>query len=94
MIFVESEYHSEILTRMIFVGRREWEQPPPLLQIERCKDVTWGAVLNSRRTFSQACKAVPRRARMQGSSTSVSLNSRLESDTDEEEEGGMPRHLW
>ena len=37
-------------------------------------------------TFSQNCDAVPRRARISGSYTFVSLNSRLESNDEEEEE--------
>jgi len=36
--------------------------------------------------ISQKCAAVPRRARIQGSQTFVSLNSRLESNKEEEEE--------
>ena len=42
-------------------------------------------VLNLRTTPSQKCAAVPRRARIQGSYTLVSLNSRLESERKEEE---------
>ena len=38
-----------------------------------------------RAATSQKCEAVPRRARVQGSSTSVSLNSRLEKEEEEEE---------
>ena len=41
--------------------------------------------LNLRTTTSQKCAAVPRRARIQGSKTFVSLNSRLESNTEEDE---------
>ena len=37
-------------------------------------------------TTSQKCEAVPRRARSQGSHTSDSLNSRLESNEEEEED--------
>ena len=40
------------------------------------------------RTTTQKCEAVPRRARIQGSRTCVSPNSRLESD--KEEEGAAP----
>jgi len=39
-----------------------------------------------RATTSQKCAAVPRRARIEGSKTCVSLNSRLESNKEEEEE--------
>jgi len=35
------------------------------------------------------CEAVPRRTRIQGASTCVSLNSRLESNQEEEEERGL-----
>ena len=42
--------------------------------------------LNLRTTTSQTCAAVPRRTRIQGSQTFVSLNSRLESDIEEEDE--------
>jgi len=39
-----------------------------------------GTVLKLRTTTSQKCAAIPRRARIQGSWTCVSLNSRLESN--------------
>ena len=45
--------------------------------------------INSKTTTSQKCEAVPRRVRMQGSYTFASLNSRLESNREEEEEGGL-----
>ena len=47
---------------------------------------TIGIVLNSRTTGLHKCAAVPRRARIQGSWTYVSLNFRLESNKEEEEE--------
>ena len=40
---------------------------------------------NNRRTNLQKCAVVPRRARIQGSQTFVSLNERLESRNEEEE---------
>ena len=43
-------------------------------------------VLNLRSATSQQRAAVPRRARIEGAYTSASLNCRLESNTDEEEE--------
>ena len=43
-----------------------------------------GTVLNLRKSFLQKCEAVPRRARVEGSSTCVSLNSRLESNEEKE----------
>ena len=45
-----------------------------------------GTVLNSRTTTSQQCAAVPRRARFEGSWTLVSLNSRLASSKEKEED--------
>ena len=42
-----------------------------------------GTVLNLRTTTSQKCAAVPRRARIEGSYSFVSLNSRLESNKEE-----------
>ena len=41
-------------------------------------------VLDSRRTTSQNCEAVPRRVRIQGSWSFASLNPRLESNEEEE----------
>ena len=43
-------------------------------------------VLNLRTTTSQRCAAVPRRAHIQGSWICVLLNSRLESNKEEEDE--------
>ena len=51
----------------------------------RLRDVPIGAVLNLGTTSSQKCEAVPRRARIQGSLTRVSLNSRLDRNKEEEE---------
>ena len=42
-----------------------------------------GTIVNSRTTASQKCEVVPRRARIQGSYTFESLNSRPESDKEE-----------
>ena len=44
------------------------------------------AYMISTTTTSQKCEAVPRRARIDGSQTFVSLNSRLDSNEEEEEE--------
>ena len=44
---------------------------------------------HSRTITQQKCEAVPRRARMQGSQSVVSLNSRFESKEEEEEEEGI-----
>ena len=52
-----------------------------------------GTVLDLRTTTSQKCEAVPRRARIQGSWTIVSLNSRLESNRGKEEEEENHEHL-
>ena len=47
----------------------------------------------ARTTTSQKCKLVAKRARIQGSSTCVPLNSRLESHDDEEKQSALPgRH--
>ena len=45
-----------------------------------------GAECDFRTTTSQKCEAVERRARISGSQTCVSLNSRMESNTEEDEE--------
>ena len=47
-----------------------------------------GTVFNLKTTTAQKCAAVPRRARIQGSSTLVSRNFRLESNEEEEEAVG------
>ena len=68
---------------------------PCSLRSGRCEDlqrrwhaklrvVPFGTVLGFRTTPSQKFKAVPRMARISGSCTFVSLNSRLESNTEEE----------
>ena len=45
--------------------------------------VQFGTIFDSRGATSQKCEAAPRRARIQGSSTLVSLNPRLESNKEE-----------
>jgi len=44
------------------------------------------AYMISTTTTAQKCEAVPRRARIDGSQTFVSLNSRLDSNEDEEDQ--------
>ena len=51
--------------------------------------VSFGTDLDLRTTTSQNCEAVPRRARIQGSWTFVSLNYRLESNREEEKIWGL-----
>ena len=48
------------------------------------RDLVKVTLLDSRTTASQNCDAVPRRARIQGTQTFVSLNSRLESNKGQE----------
>ena len=55
------------------------------------KAVSSGTVLNSRTITQHKCGAVPRRARIQGSCTFVSLNSRLESNKEEGEKVSQRR---
>ena len=58
-------------------------------QTFRLRVVPFGTVIDSRTHTSQNREAVPRRARIQGSQTFVSLNSRLASNTDKEEDGPL-----
>ena len=57
------------------------------------KAVPSGIILNLRTSAQQKCGAVPRRARVDGPQIVVSLNSRLESDEEEEECGVQKGHL-
>ena len=57
---------------------------PYSLDSGRVRIVHFGTDPDSRTTFSQKCEAVPRRARIQSLKTFVSLNSRLESNKEEE----------
>ena len=52
-------------------------------RILRLRVVRFGTVLDLRTTTWQKCGAVPRRARIEGSQTCVSLNPRLESNEEE-----------
>ena len=54
------------------------------------------SVLNLRTTTSQKCEALPRRARIEGSQTCVSADSRLESNKEEENFAfrGVGRGSW
>jgi len=51
--------------------------------------VQFGTVLNYSTTTPQKCEAVPRRACIQGSQISVSLNSRIESNTKQVKKMGV-----
>ena len=63
----------------------------PLYGMIRCwTTVSFGdAVLNLRTTTLPKCAAVPRLARIEGSKTFVSLNSRFESHKQEEDDYGI-----
>ena len=62
----------------------EGRLPAPTAPTAERSYLAIGTVLNLRTTTSQKREAVSRRARIQGSQTSVSLNSRLESKKPEE----------
>ena len=52
----------------------------------RLRAVPSGTIINLRTTAEQKCRAVPSRARIEGSWILVSLKSRLESNNEEEED--------
>ena len=59
-------------------------EPTSVRQASGFRAVPIGTALNLRTTALHKCAVVPRRARIQGAQTCVSLNSRLESNKEEE----------
>ena len=57
--------------------------------LARSQELLSNTPINSRTTTSQKCEAVPGRARIEGSLTFVSLNSRLDSEKEEEEDAAF-----